>query len=111
MLDGRTQRAIQQAGQKLGLDVTFVPAIDYIDSPSDRWTVFEVYEKGEDSEPVGIVVSDGQTYQWRRTYGKLPNGAAGQYLAGAKALLMQVANGLGYATNTTKPAANSLSSF
>lgn len=85
-------KGLTKAATSLGLDLNCDPDA-YEVSPSGKVThiTIEVYEAGEDSEPVGLMLTDLQTYQWRRVYSKLATGTADQGLAGAKRLLTLVA--------------------
>ncbi len=66
-MDGRTKIAIEREAKKLGFDLDWICPTDLDLGPT--WMVFDIYEQGEDSENIGRVVSDGQTYQWRNVYG------------------------------------------
>lgn len=92
-MDGRTKAAIERATNKLGLDLDWLnPADVYL---GQNWTVFDVYERGEDSENIGRLISDGQTFQWRNVYSRaVETGEAAWGLDGLKKLLARVSHGL-----------------
>ena len=93
-MDGRTKIAIEREAKKLGFDLDWICPTDLDLGPT--WMVFDIYEQGEDSENIGRVVSDGQTYQWRNVYSRVvETGEAAQGRDGLKKLLARVSDGLG----------------
>ena len=105
-MDGRTKIAIERAAKKLGFELDWLCPADLDLGPN--WIVFDLYEQGEDSENIGRVVSDGQTFQWRNVYSRVvETGEAAQGLDGLKKMLTRVSQGLvplvGKKTNPCAP--------
>jgi len=65
-------------------------------SPSGKtnFVTLALWEKDEDSEPVGLIVTDGQTFQWRKTYGKEESGSAAQGVEDCKKLISKILKGI-----------------
>ena len=92
-MDGRTKVAIERAAKKLGFELDWLCPAEL--DLGQNWIVFDLYEQGEDSENIGRVVSDGQTFQWRNVYSRVvETGEAAQGLDGLKKLFARVSDGL-----------------